>query len=100
MGEVNNIKIKITDDPAQIHFVIKKTNEVMFAKEKYTLYTYPNTEDVSVHPGALLHDVFDRDSDAGDELAQLGDAAGPVAHRHLQPYHYIIGVGELISRCR
>lgn len=37
-----------------------------------------------MHPGAFLHDVFDGDADAGDELAEFSDAPGSVAHSHFE----------------
>lgn len=59
-------------------------NRWLFFKNTKCNYTNPDTEYIPVNPGAFLHDVLDGDSDGGDKFAELGDAAGPVAHRHLE----------------
>lgn len=62
----------------------------MFRSTSFTHDFHPHAEDIAMDPGAFLYDVLDGDSGAGDELAQLCDAAGPVAHRHFELHQALL----------
>lgn len=72
----------------QIYFsqnsFLKKYCLFIFKIDVHYCGTHSNTKYIALDPSALLYYVFYRDTNARDELAELGDAAGTVAHRHFE----------------
>lgn len=53
--------------------------------------THNNTENVTVDPSPLVHDVLDGDSLGSHDFTQLSNAAGPVAHGHFELHQATLG---------